>query len=343
MLEQEEASGPVRVYSDKRLLGSRKEYGHFIRELRQLGLVHFTQSPKCEVGVFFVWKKNRASMRMILDCRAANRRFCQPPGVDLLSGEGLGRIEMEGEHGPGHFGSTDVADCFHRMRIEPPLSEWFSYPPGTAKEFNMQGQWLNGRRLLGSDRLWPCVGALPMGWAWSLFFVQINNVGLLSQVPSMHGSQLMTDRGKSVVLRKEGGGWHYVYVDNVGLFCDKKETAEERLADSVERFEEKGLRMHDTSVCSGSVEALGVEVDSQLLRTRLSRKRCERLRAALDFMLSNVQIISGRELEVILGHCTFAGLVRREVLSTWHAAYRYVQRHYWERAELWPSVTAEVR
>ena len=86
------AAGPVRAYSGKWRLGSRREYGFFVREPKK---------PKCEVGAFFVWKKQRTSMRMILDCRSTNRRLIQPPGVDLLSGEGLGRIEAEGWWGRG--------------------------------------------------------------------------------------------------------------------------------------------------------------------------------------------------------------------------------------------------
>ena len=63
-----------------------------------------------------------------MDCRRANRRFRAPPGVSLLSSEGFGRIEVDlatmtafcDEH-PGTtgigMGTSDVDNCFHRMKI----------------------------------------------------------------------------------------------------------------------------------------------------------------------------------------------------------------------------------
>ena len=44
-------------------------------------------------GVFFVRKKN-GFLGLILDARRGNRRFRVPPSKDLLTGEGLIRVEM---------------------------------------------------------------------------------------------------------------------------------------------------------------------------------------------------------------------------------------------------------
>ena len=49
----------IQPYSDRRLVGSRREYSRFIRRLRDLGLVHFTRSPKESVGVFSSGRKRR--------------------------------------------------------------------------------------------------------------------------------------------------------------------------------------------------------------------------------------------------------------------------------------------
>ena len=166
---------PPRLYTDRYLISNRRRYSHFVRQLRDVGLVRFTRTPQEHVGVFFVWKKGRERMRMILDCRRSNGRFVNPPGVDLLSSEGLSRIEVDSAQAVDVatricLGSADVQDCFHRMRIGPPLCQWFCYPPGSAKEFGMTGQVVDGRALASHDTVWPCAGALPMGWAWSLYF-----------------------------------------------------------------------------------------------------------------------------------------------------------------------------
>ena len=87
----------IRVHTDRKLTRNRRVYGQFIKELHRRGLVRFTRQPLEEVGVFFVWKKGRQMMRMILDCRRANCHFVGAPGVDLLTAEGLSNIESEAD------------------------------------------------------------------------------------------------------------------------------------------------------------------------------------------------------------------------------------------------------
>ena len=65
----EQERGPIVAYSDRRLVGNRRVCSRFVRRLASLGLVRFTLAPLEEVGVFFVWKKGRTRMRMILDCK----------------------------------------------------------------------------------------------------------------------------------------------------------------------------------------------------------------------------------------------------------------------------------
>ena len=48
-------------------------------------------------------------------------------------------------------------------------------------------------------------------------------------------------------------------------------------------------------------------------------------------------------LECILGHCTFAALVARGVLSVFNAVYAFISEHYVVQVEPWPTVVAEMR
>ena len=48
------------------------------------------------------------------------------------------------------------------------------------------------------------------------------------------------------------------------------------------------------------------------------------------------------EIELILGHMTFAGLMSREVLSCFHTVYRFIQSVYWTRETLWLPVRDEL-
>ena len=87
--------------------------------------------------------------------------------------------------------------------------------------------------------------------------------------------------------------------------------------------------------------ALGVVVDCERLCTAITGKRRCRLERALAYALQRGRL-SGRDLECLLGHCTYAGLVRREVLSVFSASYAFVQANYWERQEMWASVREEL-
>ncbi len=46
------------------------------------------------VGLFAVWKVKDETQRLFVDARRANAHFRAPPGMDLLSAEGLSRIEV---------------------------------------------------------------------------------------------------------------------------------------------------------------------------------------------------------------------------------------------------------
>ncbi|CAK0807139.1 unnamed protein product [Prorocentrum cordatum] len=338
-----ETNGEIKIYTDPLLANSRRRYSTFVKDLKRKGLVGFTRDPKEFVGVFFVWKKERASMRMVLDCRRSNQRFVTPPGVELLSTEGLGRIECDTEQTgtlPIFPGKADVKDCFHRMMFGNHLSKYFCYPGGLAKEFGIVGQLVEGVPARAGDYLWPCALALPMGWTWSLYFAQVANLGLVERVPAVASSCAATDRGPPIVLSPTSS-WHYVYVDHVGLLSLDASYVKGALADTVAAFDAAGLIMHDISVDSDAAEALGVTLDGQKHQTLVNHRRYWKVRLGLRRALS-LRRLAGRELEVLLGHCKFVGLMCRETLSAWHTVYTFIRERCWAKSDVWESARQEL-
>ena len=65
-----------------------------MKEMYSRGLLRFTRNPLSYVGVFFVKRKD-GTIRLILDARRTNRLFRKPPHVELLTAEGLGKIEVQ--------------------------------------------------------------------------------------------------------------------------------------------------------------------------------------------------------------------------------------------------------
>ena len=73
--------GEIRSYVDPVLSNSRRHYLAFVRRMLEIGLCRPCFHMQETVGIFFVWKKGREKMRVILDARKTNRRFKPSPPV----------------------------------------------------------------------------------------------------------------------------------------------------------------------------------------------------------------------------------------------------------------------
>ncbi|CAK0838221.1 unnamed protein product, partial [Prorocentrum cordatum] len=279
-----------------------------------------------------------------------------PPGVDLVSGGGLSRIEREWPPGDGESGEanaalagldtwlgvSDVKDCFHRLLLEDGLGlqEHFGHPPLRAADLRLTE--LDGARLAPSTLVYPLARALPMGWAWSLFFAQSAISYRMLKVPSLQGALVMTDRGPPLILDRPSSMGHYTYVDNMGVLGTTEGAVRRGLEGAISSFGGVGLEVHETAVTNEGGAALGVQLDGRAGCTRPTPARFWRIRGAVQALLRR-RAVSGLELEIVVGHLTFVVLVRRESLSCFHCIYRFIQRHYFERVGLWPSVAEELR
>ena len=192
----------------------------------------------------------------------------------------------------------------------------------------MTGQEVEGCVVTAQARIWPYAAVLPMGWSWSLFFAQDVSSTTLKGVTKLRGTKMASDRGEAIVL--EGAGapprWHYLYVDNVGVLAEEEPYVREVLCEAEVVFRRAGLTLHEGTVTEGATVALGAEVDGWRQRTRLTDERLWRLRRALQFILGLKGGVHGQELEIILGHCTFCGLVAHESLSVWHCVYKFIEK-----------------
>ena len=92
-----------------------------------------------------------------------------PPSVSLASGDSLSALEVD-PRSFSHVAQADVADCFHRMRLPPSLRGFFGLPAIEARHLGITQ--LNGIPVSPGDMIVPRCRTLPMGFAWSLYFVQ---------------------------------------------------------------------------------------------------------------------------------------------------------------------------
>ena len=110
----------------------------------------YTLDPASKVGAFFVWKSSKTKLRVITDARRANAMIADPPSVSLVTGEGLGKVEVifddtfwadisSGSAWKIFVGLSDVIECFHRMRVPSWLARYFAWEAVPAKLVGLDG------------------------------------------------------------------------------------------------------------------------------------------------------------------------------------------------------------
>ena len=338
---------------------NKKNYRLLIQKLHSIGYLRFTQSPKAHAGMFFVHKSDKKKIRLIVDARPANQIFRSPPSVQLCTSEGFARIEVEV---PSHirpgtadfkahlearglfFGLADVKDCFHRMRQPLWLSKYFCWDPIPVSWIKgLQGTVLEGKKLTSHDYVHPMPASLCMGFSWSLYFAQLANETLMSKIPSLVGSQLVSDKGPPIVFGPEASEQirHYVYVDNLGIISPHEALVKKSLDELGPGFDDRGLVLHPGEIQHEHIQALGCSMRGDIMATRVSPSRFVRLRQAIGGVLQRKKV-SGRLIEIVLGHVTFCCLCNRQLLSIFSAIYKFIRRNYFAPTKLWDSVRREL-
>ncbi len=87
-------------------------------------------------------------------------------------------------------------------------------------------------------------------------------------------------------------------------------------------------------------QSLGFLIDGARGEFRATPERSWRVALGLYFLVKR-PVLTGRQLERMLGHVTFLFLAKRELLAVFGAAYASVQRNYHRRTKLWRSVARE--
>ena len=113
----------------------------------------------------------------------------------------------------------DVDTCFRRLRMGQSLAECFFMELVRARGVSLNGCEVSGQMVGHDEWLYPCAGALPMGFSWSLYFAQAVNEHSLHEVEGIQDVSVMNDRTHPCVLVTSNPGRvvGYVHVDNLGL------------------------------------------------------------------------------------------------------------------------------
>ncbi|CAK0903327.1 unnamed protein product [Prorocentrum cordatum] len=162
---------------------------------------------------------------------------------------------------------------------------------------------LGGRSLAPGSRVWPVLAVLPMGWSHALYWCQTIHRGIVSSIPALLDVPFMSDKSVAPPVQPLA---MTIYVDN---------------------FLALGT---DPEAVSRAVKLVNAALTSRGLRM------------ALDCLTSKA-VVSPKEVEKVLGHCTFVALLCREYLSIFRSVYAFIRRlGHCTAVPLWESVRWEL-
>eukprot|EP00971_Amphidinium_carterae_P346543 6488065-Amphidinium_carterae.2 len=100
--------------------------------------------------------------------------------------------------------------------------------------------------------------------------------------------------------------------------------------------------MHEVQDGIQFIETLGMELDGLAKMASSSSTKRWRLKKAWEF-LRRFPVLSGAQLEILLGHLTHIMLLNRCTLAVFDQSYVFIRRYYSRRRTLWASVYRELR
>ena len=320
-------------YFDPQLQTNKRLYLSFVRRLLDANLIELRQSCREQVGLFSVWKKG-GKQRMIVDARLSNLWFDAPEKVRLATGSSFSKIEVDAGP-PIEVAGVDIADAFYRIELPTELRDLFALKGIRARDLNI-AETVEGRVGL-STLIFPCFKVVPMGWTQALWICQHCHERVVEGIDGLGGHNRLADKTPAP---RDQALLHTEYVDNFVALSQAQGEAFSQAVAVEGALNKRGLPTHTVESGTGG-ETLGWAFSAEKPEVMVTPRRLWRLRLAVLEVLRD-GYLSGRTLECIIGHYTFAGLLRREFLSVFQASYVFVRKHYQEKVAIWPEVRREL-
>ena len=329
-----DATGLGCTYWDP-ILRHRKTYAKFVKRLAASHLVDFSLSPvREEVSFFCVYKKN-GRQRLIVDARRANAHFREPDYVHLTTGDGLGGLEFP-SNSSVKVCTADLKDAFYHLALPVELRDVFGLPRVRAGDVGVFS--LNGSVVSANQWLSPRLAVVPMGWSWALWICQSVHESIIDRTGLGESSRIRDRR-----VPPDASVCHTEYVDNLIVLGTDKDQVQYKYDKAVRALKDAGLQVHEEEVNDEGAEILGWEL-SRTGQFRPTRKRAWKVRLALRGLLA-IGRSSSKQLEKVMGHCSFLCLGRREAFSIFGQVYSFIKqyKHCSDEKPLWRSVRRELR
>ena len=107
----------------------------------------------------------------------------------------------------------------------------------------------------------------------------------------------------------------------------------------VKQFSAAGFQLHEITDVSSSATVLGTDVGGQPAKAQRAGAKLATLRRAL--WLAEGLVVSGRQIEVFVGHFVAACMLCRPALSCLRALCDFIKDRHDKPCRLWPSCRYE--
>lgn len=164
--------------------------------------------------------------------------------------------------------------------------------------------------------------ALPMGWSWALYFCQAALCGFV-RLGNTPASDAMRDHEPTKPLSSKHTT-HIEYVDNFAGFSLVQQTATASVERTAAAATQAGLVCHPVEE-GAEQELLGVHWSGRVGRVSITPKRLWKLRFGILHALK-IGALSGEQMRRLIGHASFAALLRRCSLRALSSVYAFVEQ-----------------
>ena len=106
-------------------------------------------------------------------------------------------------------------------------------------------------------------------------------------------------------------------------------------------FGAHGLVIHERVDAVPVQETLGSIVDGRRKCCSLTDKRYFTIREGIDALLRRRKV-SGELIRIVVGHCTYAGLVARELLTCFSSVHKFVAANIGRNVRFWETAREEL-
>eukprot|EP00438_Fugacium_kawagutii_P032905 Skav229623 [mRNA] locus=scaffold1753:167277:170273:- [translate_table: standard] len=323
----EDQAKQLTPYNDP-LLKQRSGYLSFLKKLYDCGVLCFSVRCRGRVGAFCVSKKPKVvdgvvtqRQRLVLDCRAVNLQFKDPPRTHLGSLASVAEAVIpQGEK--LYVATADIRDFFYACHLPPGMEEFFGLHSDVSFE---EARIISGGAIsedaLGWNRIVPCISVLPMGFNWSFYLVQaLHEFAALKAIGGDKRS-LFLDCAPAPPLSSSSCST-MPYCDNVHVLSLSSQLCQSGKEIVCRSLEDMGFVLHEHTSSSCITQTLGGVIDGDVGEVRCTSKRIWSLILAFEYLTTHV---ASRELvQRLLGHAMVACVINRGGMGVFRRLYDYV-------------------